>query len=187
MRVPSLLAVSLAVPLVVACTVTTHHGDPPPTPQPTPTSNPNVDPLTVVVDTDQTMTAAGGDGVGVFVEYQKGGHWHMWWTCDTNTSGYDCAFDINVTSSSISNPVTEQFASSDSLVPSAGSLRISTDTTTTAPGVTFDTSAGDTIQIDVTMSGIRDGKFFFFVQDGVVNGGYSGQLTDPLIFEPSTP
>jgi hypothetical protein len=32
-----------------------------------------------------------------------------------------------------------------------------------------------------------DGVSMFFVQGGAVNGGYSGALTDPLVFEPSAP
>ncbi len=32
-----------------------------------------------------------------------------------------------------------------------------------------------------------DGSFLFFVQDGVVNGNYTGTITDPLMLEGKTP
>src|SRR5690242_1712082 len=54
-------------------------------------------PMLVDVDTDQTMNAVGGDGVGVFVEYAKGGHWHVWWTCDTNKTQESCDFAVTMT------------------------------------------------------------------------------------------
>ena len=51
----------------------------------------------------------------------------------------------------------------------------------------FDTDPGAIITVDAAMGGIHDGRFLFFVQDGKVNGGYSGALTDPLMLEGTTP
>src|SRR5579872_4762858 len=53
-------------------------------------------PLLAVVDTGQTLSAPAGQGVGVFIEYQTGGHWHLAWTCDTELTGRDCPFVIAV-------------------------------------------------------------------------------------------
>ncbi len=148
----------------------------------------NTQPLTVVVDTGQTMTAQGGQGVGVFVEYSAGGHWHVLWACDTTLSGLSCDFTVNMTGTGIANATTQQFASSDMLTtPSPTQLVASTLTTTQIDEVDFDATPGSTIQVDVTVSGLRDGNFFFFVQDGKIDGNYQGPLTDPLIFEPSSP
>jgi hypothetical protein len=44
---------------------------------------PSATPLLVDVDPNQTLSAAPGQGAGVFIEYKTGGHWHVWWTCDT--------------------------------------------------------------------------------------------------------
>ena len=41
--------------------------------------------------------------------------------------------------------------------------------------------------LDAKLDGVGDPAYLFFVQDGSVNGGYSGMLTDPLMLEPSTP
>src|SRR5882672_3572150 len=41
-------------------------------------------PILAEVDTDQTLNANPGEGVGIYAEYATGGHWYIWWTCDTN-------------------------------------------------------------------------------------------------------
>jgi hypothetical protein len=40
--------------------------------------------------------------------------------------------------------------------------------------------------ITVTLSGIANGSLLFFVQDGKVNGGYTGMISDPLMLVPSS-
>ncbi|MBV9947118.1 MAG: hypothetical protein JOZ69_09745 [Myxococcales bacterium] len=40
---------------------------------------------------------------------------------------------------------------------------------------------------DAKLDDTEQGSLLFFVQNGVVNGGYSGPLADPLTLEPSTP
>jgi hypothetical protein len=147
-------------------------------------------PLLVVVDTNVVMTATPGDGVGVFTEYKTGGHWHIWWTCDTNKTTQSCAFDVKVTPSSgaIANARSDQFGTTDSLTATtAAPLEAVTTTSTTAEGVYFDTAAGIAVTLDASVGGLEDGSFLFFVQDGEVNGGYTGVLTDPLMLKGSSP
>ena len=64
-----------------------------------------------------------------------------------------------------------------------------TTTTTAVDGVTFDTvlPAGTTpvITLDAKLNGVEDPTYLFFVQNGQINGNYTGQLTDPLMLEPS--
>src|SRR3974377_2212599 len=67
---------------------------------------PSPQPMLVDVDTNPTLNAAPGPGVGVFTEYAAGGHWHVWWSCDTSVTGFGCSFDVNVsTAGSITNVV----------------------------------------------------------------------------------
>ena len=77
-----------------------------------------------------------------------------------------------------------------------GASRLSTaqqeldlDTTTGAEihGFTFDTDPGAVITLEATSGGQHGGQYFFFVQNGQVNGGYSGTLTDPLMLEGTKP
>lgn len=147
-------------------------------------------PMLVVVDTNRTMTAQPGDGVGIFTEYATGGHWHVWWTCDTNVTAATCNFDVTVSvaSGSLGN-VTGQLLEAGDRLAQVGAAQVEalTVTSTDIDGLTFDTAPGTTITLDAKMNGEPDSRILFFVQDGAVNGNYSGTLTDPLMFEPSTP
>jgi hypothetical protein len=147
-------------------------------------------PMLVDVDPNRTMTAQPGQGVGVFTEYATGGHWHVWWTCDTQESGLGCGFDVTITISggTITNATGENLEPGDQVAQSsAGQIEVTTHTSTGIDGVRFDTSPGTVITLDARMNGLEDGSLLFFVQDGLVNGGYTGTLTDPLMLEASSP
>jgi hypothetical protein len=160
-------------------------------------------PLLAVVDTGQTLTAPAGQGVGVFIEYQTGGHWLLSWTCDTSLTGHSCPFALAVdvisggaglapeggaAPGTIAN-VIDQLTAADGAwrTPSAGELSVSTTTTTNTDAIGFDTYPSATITLTVTLSGAENGSFLFFVQDGKVNGGYKGIISDPLMLVASTP
>lgn len=152
----------------------------------------SVAPILVEVDTNKTMNAAPGDGVGVFVEYGAGGKWHVWWTCDTNRTAQTCDFRVkaSVTSGAISNAKTEKPGEAyldPALGVGATSIGATTTTTTQIHGVTFETQPGAVITIDAAVGQYHDSSFLFFVQDGKVNGGYAGKLTNPLQFVGKTP
>ncbi len=151
-------------------------------------------PMLVDVDPDQTMNAAPGEGVGVFIQYRTGGHWNIWWTCDTNKTGLSCGFDntVTVSSGSITNLAGQQpGASASATQSSAQQIEAITNTTTGVDGITFDTpfSSGQTpiITLDAKLNGADSGQYLFFVQNGEINGNYQGMLTDPLMLEPKTP
>jgi hypothetical protein len=151
-------------------------------------------PMLVDVDTNRTMTASPGDGVGVFTQYAAGGHWNIWWTCDTHKTSESCSFDVTVSVStgSITNVAGQTLGSSDAISEdSAQQIEVQTTTTTTVQGVTFDTvvPAGTLpiITLDAKLSGVADPSYLFFVQDDSINGDYPGMLTDPLMLEPSSP
>lgn len=156
------------------------------TPGPDPVSPPppapdagEVQPLVVLIDSDRTMTAQGGEGVGVFVEYASGGKWHLFWTCDTAITGQACQFLIRATAKdgTLSVP--------DKNVEPAESFEFESLTKTEVNEVFFTAKAGTDVEIEAVIGGELSSKFFFFVQNGVVNGDYTGILTDPLIFRPS--
>lgn len=152
-------------------------------------------PMLVDVDPNRTMTANPGDGVGVFTEYQTGGHWHVWWTCDTNKTSLGCGFDVSVSvlSGTIANLAGQGLGPDDRLTqPGTRQIEAKTVTTTSIDGMTFDTPLdpnGDApvITLDVKLDGQQSGQYLFFVQDGKINGGFTGTLTDPLMLEPSAP
>lgn len=150
----------------------------------------NTTPILVDVDTNQTMEAAPGQGVGVFTEYTAGGHWHVWWTCDSLVNkDSSCPFDvrISVASGAITNVKTEKFEDKDSIVTSAKSITAQTTATTDLDGLVFDTDPGAIITLDAAVAGQHDPRFLFFVQKGEINGGFKGTLTNPLMLEGSSP
>lgn len=208
MSLSSLLKVgclALLAPLAVACVVQadpgSRRGAPisgggpgPGAPAATDGNNdgsPSATPILVDVDTNGTMTAAPGQGVGVFTEYTAGGHWHIWWTCDTTVNPSDavCPFDvkISVASGAITAAKTEQFERDDTLSTTATQLVATTSTTTNLDGLLFDTDPGAVITLDVAVGGQHDSRILFFVQNNKVNGGFAGTLTDPLMLEGTTP
>lgn len=147
-------------------------------------------PVTVEIDTGKSMDAAPGEGVGLFVEYHSGGHWRLWWTCDTLVSGQSCDFAVRAevehgpltafkTTGLGGGDTAEQTDDNTVVVQSTV-----TDTLATAE---FDTSPGETIALEAIVSGLRDGSYFFFVQDGQINGGFSGTLTNPILVRGKTP
>jgi hypothetical protein len=167
-------------------------------------------PMLVVVDTGESFAAssmAGGQGVGVFVEYQAGGHWAIQWTCDTALTNLDCQFQIGA--SLLGAPLSSVDASADAssgtpdaltaltselqsqngqvTQPSPAEVMATTTTFTAVDGMTFDAPPGATIVVDAKVNGEDNGAFLFFVQDDKVNGGYQGTLSDPLMFQPSSP
>ena len=147
--------------------------------------------MLVDLDTNRTMVAQGGDGVGVFTEYAAGGHWHVFWTCDTNRTNLDCGFNVGVTTTGpITNAAGQSLDANDALSlgqAASGQVSVQTQTSTMIQGVTFDTAPGSAVVLDAQIDGQRDGRILFFVQDGQVNGGYQGALADPLTLDPSSP
>ncbi|MDP9148799.1 MAG: hypothetical protein M3O36_02495 [Myxococcota bacterium] len=143
-------------------------------------------PMLVDVDPDRTMSAVAGQGVGVFTEYASGGHWRIWWICDSSTTQLPCDFDViaSVDSGAMTGVAGDAIASSDRLLQ-ATPQRVEAVTTTTlgTSSIRFDADPAAIITLDARLNGVEDGKFLFFVQGGAINGSYTGALTDPLMLE----
>jgi hypothetical protein len=154
-------------------------------------------PIKAIIDPNASMLQSPGKGVGVFTQYDTGGHWYVWWTCDTALSGDSCPFNVGISAvGGIENVVSQGFAGKDALVEAGAdggdagtvaSFTAETTTTTMVQGVRFDTDPGAVITLSASLGGEYSGSFLFFVQDHLVNGGYKGMLSDPLELEPSSP
>ncbi len=151
-------------------------------------------PMLVVVDTDQVMSANPGQGVGIFAEYATGGKWHLWWTCDTAHSRQNCDVSIRATIAvgTISNISTAELSGGIVTTPTPSRVEARSVTTTEVHGLTFTALPGASVTVEATVGGLAEGpgpngSFFFFVQAGRINGGFSGRLTNPLQFQGSTP
>ena len=156
-------------------------------------------PMLVRSETGKTLKSSPGDGGGVFVEYATGGHWTIWWTCDTNQTARTCHYEVTATTHDghITN-----IAGYDgtTLSPSEGgpfeggvseagppTFPIQGSVTTEIQGITFDTDPGAIIEVTATLDSSYDGSLFYFVDANKVKDGYHGVLTDPLEFQPTSP
>lgn len=182
--VPAILAASFGL----GCYVEHDHYDRPspttsaPAPPLDDTSSGTVQPLLVEIDTDKTMEAVGGEGVGIFVEYKSGGHWRIWWTCDSAKTQQECDFNVTVTTS---NEFTNGLLETDAtqvVRDEEKRLEVSSVISSDVSGITFDTAPGAEISIGARMGKVNDGSLFFFVQEGRVNGGYAKAITNPARF-----
>jgi hypothetical protein len=165
-----------------------------PAPAPTDTTTTSPAPILVVVDTDQVMNADPGQGVGIFTEYFTGGKWHVWWTCDTALSKQTCdvALSATVASGTIDNLDTAELQGGVATSPNPSRVEARATTSTQVHGITFTTAPGAIVTLEATVGGLREGpganrSFFFFVQDGKINGGFAGRLTNPLQLQGKTP
>jgi len=153
---------------------------------------PSAHPILAPIDTNQTMSAQPGQGVGVFTEYDSGGLWHIWWTCDSavDYSNPPCAFDVKVTAQTgaITAVSADSFGAGDGYTQTAAASVEATSTVSTGlEGIHFQTAPGATITLDATVGGLHDGRFLFFVEGGKVDDGFTGTVTDPIMLVGATP
>jgi hypothetical protein len=196
---PAILTLAMSVGVgcgLVGCIITDDDSDrhrsgsdratdkPPPADTPEPTDTP----LQVAIDADQALESLPGDGVGVFVEYVTGGHWHVWTSCDTNSSDAVCAFDVFVTVADgppITNSRTENLEGSDIIEKKAdGSLHLIAKTSAELDGMTFDTDAGAVIELEAYFDNELDPRVLYWFGDGVL---HQGAPTNPIQFKPTAP
>jgi hypothetical protein len=158
--------------------------------QPVPTvPAPTLDtPKQVAITPGKTLNAVAGDGVGIFVEYAEGGHWHVWTTCDTNKSKLPCdfeAFAIPAKGAKISNVQAEMPESGDVAEKlKDGSAHLSVSTSTELDGMTFDATPGAVVELEVYFDGVPDSRVVFWYGSDTL---HTGAPTDPVDFLPDAP
>lgn len=142
----------------------------------------------VTIDTGATMSLTPGEGVGVFVQYAKGGHWILSTTCDTRISRKSCAFDVVIApeaGATLSEVAGQGLSRKDKLeLRDDGTVRLVTRTSLGVAGVTFDTEPGAMVEFDVWLDGVPQPRFVYLVSDGSVAEGVP---TNPVDVVPSTP
>jgi hypothetical protein len=146
------------------------------------------EPALVSIDTDQTLDATPGDGVGLFVEYSAGGNWLLWTTCDVNESGVACDFDVfaSVDSASKMAEVAEVDMEGHDLVEvlDNGEAHMHAETASDIDAMSIVTSPGAILRVEVSLDGLLDQRFVYWVSDGIVHGGAP---TNPVDFQPTSP
>jgi hypothetical protein len=163
--------------------------EPKPHPEPVIVDPPTLDaPKQVAITPDKTLQADPGEGVGIFVEYAAGGHWHVWTSCDTNNSKVACdfeAFAIPEKGAKIANVQAEALESGDVAEElNDGSAHLSASTSAEADGMTFDATPGALIELEVYFGGVPDSRIIFWYGDDTL---HTGAPTDPIDLIPDAP
>lgn len=142
----------------------------------------------VVVDTGASMAVDPGAGIGVFVQYDQGGHWTIFTTCDTDYSATSCDFDMLVYPTDartlLDNVEGFDLDASDSFtLGNDGSINLVTQTAFGMNGMMFDADPGAEIEIDILIDGVAQPEFVYTVSYGRLVDGVS---TNPVDFLPAT-
>lgn len=134
------------------------------------------DPASYPIDADETVGASlPGRGTGLFVEYESGGTWRIWVSCDTELSSYVCRWDVIVASggdAELSGVAEEDLEGGDWLDEyGARGLRLVADTDYDFDGFQFQAEASAPLQIDVELDGGWGHAFAYWVGDGELREG----------------
>lgn len=146
------------------------------------------EPVLVSIDTDQTVNSEPGEGAGLFVEYQAGGTWRFWTTCDTNYSNVACKFDafVSVDTSSVIEAVEENDLEGfdDVEVLENGEAHLHAETSSDIDMMTVTTTPGAIVRVEVYLDDVLNERFIYWVGGGVL---HTGAPTNPVDFEPTSP
>jgi hypothetical protein len=120
----------------------------------------------VTIDANVGIDVLPGEGAGVFIEYASGGDWYVFTTCDTELSSRLCDFDIFLSvalGESIERVEGVDLERYDHVVRvESGIVRALFVTDSDFDGVTFRTSPGATLRLDVLIDGIEDPEIIFW-------------------------
>jgi hypothetical protein len=141
----------------------------------------------VSIDTDAALQTDGN--TGAYIEYVHGGHWHVWLTCDTATTGLACGWYV-VAQTLDGSPVTQ--VAPEALEPNDAASLVCSDTvvldavtTSETDGVWFDAPPGAPLRFSVSLGGEPDpGRFVYWVDGGAVGLGIPA---DPIDIVPASP
>ncbi len=138
------------------------------------------------LDTDEIMDVEPGQGAGLMVEYLAGGTWQLWTTCDTDYTGLSCNFDVEVVTSapieSVSNVVLEGYERVD--ITGDYQLFFDASTGVDYDQVTFDTTPGASIDVELVLDGCVEPQYIYWVRNNqVLHGG----VGSPIAFTPDIP
>jgi hypothetical protein len=143
----------------------------------------------IEIDTGASMSADPGNGVAVYVQYDAGGLWTVYTTCDTGITGASCDFDIMVSGldsrTMISNVQGFDLETGDTItLNDDGSFNLVTSTSFGMNGITFDADPGATMELDILLDGAEQPQFTYVVSNGTV---LEGVPTNPVDLTPVVP
>ena len=161
-----------------------HHNEMPPDGQ-TDTGSTDVTIQQVNIQPDQALSAAPGDGVGVFVESQADGKWHVWTTCDTFSSKAVCSFNIfaSLDPTALRSYAADGLEGYDEVKDLGdGQLNFLADTDSDTDGLYIDAEPGAILQLESYLDGNSAEAFVYWVSDDII---HTGAPSNPVQFVPA--
>lgn len=142
----------------------------------------------VTIDSDEGIEADPGEGAGVFLEYQSGGSWELFTTCDTAVSDLLCEFDILLSvplGYDFEQVVETELESDDYIVQvERGVMQLLWLTDVDFDRISFETEPGQTLRLDVLLDGLEDPEIVFWIGYGALQ---IAAPSNPLDLTPSEP
>ncbi len=139
------------------------------------------------IDSDAALAGREpGQGVGVFVEYQRGGHYRIDLTCDTLLTGYGCSWWI-AAEPNRGSPFAmtlHDLESSDYFEALESSVVLWAYTNDDLDGFSFRTAPGATLRLSVWLDEVPESRYVYWVGDGAV---HTGAPSTPFDLVPSEP
>jgi hypothetical protein len=146
------------------------------------------DPARAWIDVDAPLASEPGEGVGLFIEYQEGGRWHLFTTCDSAASGYECEFNVVVApldGASVFGVIPEALERDDVLqINAQDHVRFLARTDLDQDGFYVDADAGAPIEIEFLLDGVCASRYVYWIGEG---GIHSGVPSNPFELEPVAP
>lgn len=141
-----------------------------------------------LIDTDEAMEVDPGESVGIFVEYQSGGAYFVYTTCDTDVSGYACYFDI-VLRAAERTPIwgvslDQLEVGDDVIVRDQSTVRLLAYTDYETDGILVQVDEGEALRIDALLDGECAQDYLRWVSEGVPQ---PGAPSNPFELEPTSP
>lgn len=144
--------------------------------------------LRMSIDTNQTLQADPGEGAGLFVEYAEGGEYHVFATCDTNHSDYNCGWSIVA---SIDPTLSMDFTDDGDLEKGdeitridQGAVRLDFLVGADFDGVVLKVPPGERFRLNWLLDSVAQEDKLSWVSEGAVK---TGAPSDPLDLEPTSP
>lgn len=173
-----------------------HHGGPdrvivppsvvPPVPS-CPAESTTAPNATIDVNAADSIQSPPGEGAGVLVDYDAGGHWHIWSVCDTSISGIACGFAVTAIAlgaNAVSNITGDNLESGERAGTNCDDTAFFTASTDFGiDGMRFDTAPGAAVQVQAALDGTVFPDIIFFAQ----NGNAVTSTDNPITLTPASP
>lgn len=142
----------------------------------------------VDIQPDRVLESTPGEGVGIFVEYQTGGHWRVWTTCDTFSSKQICSYSIFASTTRAEHLrayATEDAEGYDEVKDLGGGMvQFLADTDSDTDALVLDVEEGQPLDLEVYIDGQNAQPYVYWVSDDIVHGGAPD---NPVRFLPQLP